>query len=97
MGWFTRVLHTVRVIDSHDAWLAGLDERLRHEARQCLFAGAYSRRLLESLRRDGPLISARERGLDDPEKAQAGDPLGANLQTFLLERLVLEVPDPVGS
>lgn len=89
------MLHTVRVIDSHDAWLDGLDGPLRLEARECLLAGAYSRRLLESLRRDGPVISARERGLDDPEKAQPGDPLGANLQTFLRERLVLEVPEPV--
>jgi hypothetical protein len=85
------VLHTVRVIDSHDAWLAGLDEPLRAEAVHCLLSGTYSRILLESLRRSGPRISARERGLDDPGKAQPGDPLGANLQTFLRERFAHEL------
>jgi hypothetical protein len=84
------VLHTVRVIDSHDAWLTGLDEPLRAEAMHCLLSGTYSRTLLESLRRNGPTISVRERGLDDPEKAQPGDPLGANLQTFLRDRLAAD-------
>ncbi|NYD22339.1 hypothetical protein [Kineococcus aurantiacus] len=83
------------MIASHDEWLAGLDDSLRAEALHCLLSGTYSRRLLESLRRDGPVISRRERGLDDPEKAHAGDPLGANLQTFLRERLVVESPETV--
>ncbi len=82
------------MIASHDQWLEGLDDTLRAEALHCLLAGTYSRQLLESLRRDGPAISRRERGLDDPEKAQPGDPLGANLQTFLRERLVMQAPEP---
>ncbi|WP_380171217.1 hypothetical protein ACFEMC_19825 [Kineococcus sp. DHX-1] len=82
------------MIASHDQWLEGLDDTLRAEALHCLLVGTYSRRLLESLRRDGPTISRRERGLDDPEKAQPGDPLGANLQTFLRERLVMQAPEP---
>ncbi|WP_432563893.1 hypothetical protein [Kineococcus sp. SYSU DK003] len=82
------------MIASHDEWLAGLDEPLRQEALQCLLAGTYSRALLASLRDSGPVISRRERGLDDPEKAQPGDPLGANLQTFLRERFLLELREP---
>jgi hypothetical protein len=73
-------VHTDRVIASYDDWLDGLDLPLRAEARHCLLAGTYSRRLLLSLRATGPRISRRERGLDDPEKAQPGDPLGANLR-----------------
>lgn len=91
----TGEVHTVHVIASHDEWLDGLDDALRAEALHCLMTGTYSRALLASLRRDGPAISRRERGLDDPEKAHAGDPLGANLQTFLRERLVLQAPEPV--
>ena len=83
------------MIASYDDWLDGLDLNLRAEAMHCLLAGAYSRRLLASLRDTGPAVSRRERGLDDPEKAQPGDPLGANLQTFLRERLVMPAPEPI--
>lgn len=87
-------MHTDRVIASFDDWLDGLDLTLRAEAGHCLLAGTYSRRLLLSLRATGPRVSRRERGLDDPEKAQPGDPLGANLQTFLRERLMSRAPEP---
>ncbi len=90
-------MHTDVVIASYDEWLDGLDAEMRDEAWYCLITGSYSRRLLESLRRDGPVISPRERGLDAPEKAQAGEPLGANLQTFLRERLARLVRQPAGS
>ena len=90
----TTGVHTDRVIASYDDWLDGLDLTLRAEARHCLLAGTYSRRLLLSLRATGPQVSRRERGLDDPEKAQPGDPLGANLQTFLRERLMSRAPEP---
>ena len=70
-------------------WYDGLDADLRAEARHCLCTGTYSRRLLLSLRGAAIAVPRRERGLDDPRKAQPGDPLGANLQTFLREQLVL--------
>ena len=83
-GVHTSVMHT-----THDGWFRSLDEDMRAEARLCLLSGSYSRRLLLSLRAGGPPVSPREHGLDDPQRAQPGDPLGANLQTFLRERLVV--------
>jgi hypothetical protein len=82
-------VHTDRVIATHDDWYEGLDADLRAEAMHCLCTGTYSRRLLASLRAAHLAVPRRERGLDDPGRAQPGDPLGANLQTFLRERLVL--------
>ncbi|MBB2901022.1 hypothetical protein FHR75_001810 [Kineococcus radiotolerans] len=77
------------MIATYEDWYDGLDDDLREEARLCLHTGTYSRRLLNSLRAAAIPVPRRERGLDDPGKAQAGDPLGANVQTFLRERLVL--------
>ncbi|NAZ82153.1 hypothetical protein GTR02_10020 [Kineococcus sp. R8] len=65
---------------------------MRAEARNCLITGTYSRRLLASLRHTGP-TPLRGAGLDDPRRAQAGDPLGARLQTFLREQF-LAAPRP---
>lgn len=82
-------VHTDPVIATYEDWYDGLDADLREEARYCLRTGTYSRRLLLSLRGAAIAVPRRERGLDDPRRAQPGDPLGANLQTVLRERLVL--------
>ena len=82
-------MHTDHVIATYEDWYDGLDADLREEARHCLWTGTYSRRLLASLRAAAIAVPRRERGLDDPCRAQPGDPLGANLQTLLRERLVL--------
>jgi len=75
------------MVATHGEWFMNLDEPMRAEARDCLIAGTYSRRLLASLRHTGP-TPARGAGLDDPRLAQAGDPLGARLQTFLREQFL---------
>jgi hypothetical protein len=80
-------VHTRPMVATHGEWFVNLDESMRAEARDCLIAGTYSRRLLTSLRRSGP-TPVRGAGLDDPRLAQAGDPLGARLQTFLREQFL---------
>ena len=75
------------MVATHGEWFVNLDEPMRAEARDCLLAGTYSRRLLTSLRHAG-LAGWPGAGLDDPRLAQPGDPLGARLQTFLRERLL---------
>lgn len=75
-------------------WFTALDDRGRDEARSCLLRGTYSRALLHSLR---PVLAAgagHRRGLDDPHVAQRGEPLGANLQTFLRDRLLTHPVTP---
>ena len=69
-------------------WLDGLDAAALDEARACLWSGTYSRKLLLSLR--SALAEARPapRGLDDPQLASPGDPLGALVQTLLREHLL---------
>jgi len=75
------------MVATHGEWFMDLDEPMRAEARDCLIAGTYSRRLLLSLRRSGP-TPVPGAGLDDPRLAQAGEPLGARLQTFLREQFL---------
>ncbi|MGI4893745.1 MAG: hypothetical protein ACRYF3_01375 [Janthinobacterium lividum] len=70
------------------AWYARLDAPMRAEALSCLLLGVYSRALLRSLRATLDAGEGHRRGLDDPHAAQPGEPLGANLQTFLRDRLL---------
>jgi streptomycin 6-kinase len=70
----------------HQEWFTTLDAEQRLDAHECLLAGTYSRTLLNSLRVAIPTSPDVHLGLDDPHTAQAGDPLGAGLQTFLREQ-----------
>lgn len=79
-----------------EQWLADLDTAGLREARACLLSGTSSRALLVSLRDALSAGSANRRGLDDPHRAQPGDPLSATVQTFLRERL-LSTPPPARS
>lgn len=54
-------------------------------------SGSYSRGLITSLRAAFPLTPEHQHGLDDPRAVQAGDPLGATLQTLLRERFLSPV------
>lgn len=69
-------------------WFSALDDRGLAEARACLLRGTYSRSLLLSLRAALAAGAGHRRGLDDPHVAQRGEPLGANLQTFLRDRFL---------
>ncbi|WP_432563232.1 hypothetical protein [Kineococcus sp. SYSU DK003] len=94
-GAGTRV--TIDTWTALDQWLAGLDGVGLAEARACLSSGTYSRALLASLRTALSAGAADRRGLDDPHRVVAGEPLGATVQTFLRERLLTAGrPRPAG-
>ncbi|WP_380159247.1 hypothetical protein [Kineococcus sp. R86509] len=69
-------------------WFEGLDVEDTDEAFFCLRTGAYSRKLLTSLRRVLAPATATRHGLDDPHTAAPGDPLSASVQTFLRQHLL---------